>query len=464
METSTLPVSASRSPAESLALLPDSERASWLQSLSDEETAALPYEWMFWARQAQLPPEDDADWFIWLAKPGRGWGKTRAGTEWVRRRVESGKAKRIALVNDTARDTRSIMVEGQDGIVTRSPPWCKPVYEASKARVVWPEGGPWAGAEAYLYAAEAPELLRGPQHDTAWCDELAKWQNLRKVDQEGGTAFDNLLLGLRIGNPKCAVTTTPRGIRMIRDLVKRPGVVVVDGSSYDNRSNLSDEWFRQVIVPLEQTRLGRQEVFGHLMDDVPGALWTRAMIETAVSPKPVPPMKRVIVAIDPAVTATEQSDETGIVVAGIGTDNHGYILADESGRYSPEQWARKASQLYHKFSAFRIVAETNNGGEMVGYTLRSVDPHAGFKALTASRGKRTRAEPVAALYEQGLVHHTKGFPALEDQLCTWDSSGDEKSPDRLDALVWALTELMLEHTKAVASITVDPGWQRGKWR
>jgi len=450
--------------ASSLASLPDSERAEWLANLSDTEAVALRYEWRFWARPQQLPPPDDADWFIWLAKPGRGWGKTRAGAEWVRSRVESGKAKSIALVNDTARDTRSIMVEGSDGLIALSPDWCRPKYEPTKARLVWPSGGPWEGAIAYLYAAEAPEILRGPQHDTAWCDELAKWQNLRKMDQEGGTAFDNLLLGLRIGNPKCAVTTTPRGIPLIRQLVKRPGVVVVDGSSYDNRSNLSDEWFKQVILPLEQTRLGRQEVFGQLLDDVPGALWTRQMVDAAVSPKPVPTLKRVIVAIDPAVTANEQSDETGIVVAGVGADNHGYVLADESGRYSPEQWARKASQLYHAFSADRIVAETNNGGEMVGYTLRSVDRHAGFKALTASRGKRTRAEPIAALYEQGLVHHTKGFPALEDQLCTWDVSGDEKSPDRLDALVWALTELMLEHTKAVASISVDPSWQRGKWR
>lgn len=439
-------------------MLPDFDREAWLASLSDAEILALPYAWPFWARPDQIPPPDESDWFIWLAKPGRGWGKTRAGAEWIRSRVESGKAKQIALVNDTARDTRAIMVEGPDGIVARSPEYCRPKYEPSKARVVWPDNGPWKGAAAYLYAAEAPELLRGPQHDTAWCDELAKWQNLRKVDQEGGTAFENLLLGLRIGNPKCAVTTTPRGIPLIRDLIKRQGVVVVNGSTYDNRSNLSDVYFQQVIAPLEHTRLGRQEVYGDVLTDTQGALWTRAMIDAALESRHVPSMKRVVVAIDPAVTSTEQSDETGIVVAGLGDDNHGYVLADQSGRYTPEQWARKASQLYHKHNADRIVAETNNGGDLVGYTLRSVGGSLPFKALTASRGKRTRAEPVAALYEQGKVHHTTGFPQMEDQLCTWDANGDLKSPDRLDALVWALTELMLERTQAVATI---PGRQPG---
>jgi phage terminase large subunit-like protein len=445
-------------------LLPDSDRHSWLQSLSDAETAALPYEWRFWARPSQLPPEDDEDWFIWLAKPGRGWGKTRAGTEWVRSRVESGKAKRIALVNDTAADVRDVNVEGPDGIVARSPPWCKPTYEPSKRRIVWPSGGPWAGAVAMLYAAEAPGMLRGPQHDTAWCDELAKWQNLRKADQEGGTAFDNLLLGLRVGSPKCAITTTPRGIKLIRDLVKRPGVIVVNGSSYDNRQNLSDEWFKQVVEPLEKTRLGRQEVFGDLLTNVEGALWTREMLDAACATRFVPTLKRIVVALDPAVTSTEQSDETGIVVAGIGVDGHGYVLSDDSGRFTPETWARKAVILLNKHSADRIVAETNNGGDLVEYTIRSVQKSVPFKSLHASRGKRTRAEPIAALYEQGLVHHVTSFPVMEDQLCTWDANGNEKSPDRLDALVWALTELMLEHTQAVATIKADTSWQKGKWR
>ena len=441
---------------------PASEREAWLQSLTDAEVQALAYEWAFWARRSQNPP--DGDWFIWLAKPGRGWGKTRAGSEFVRSRVESGKAKHIALVNDTARDTRQIMVEGPDGIIQRSPPWCRPVYEASRSRVVWPkDGGPWSGAVAYLYAAEAPEMLRGPQHDLAWCDELAKWQNLRKVDAEGGTAFDNLLLGMRIGDPKVAVTTTPRAVSLIRQLVKNPRVVVVDGSTHENRANLSDVFFREVIEPLEKTRLGRQEVYGQLLEDVEGALWTRAMIDAACAERMIPPMKRVVVALDPAVTATEQSDETGIVVAGVGMDDRGYVLADESGRYTPEQWARKAVQLFELHKADRIVAETNNGGDLVGYTLRTISKHVPFKALTASRGKRTRAEPVASLYEQGRVTHTKGFAQMEDQLCTWDANGQEKSPDRLDALVWALTELMLERTQAVASVTVDNSWQRRHW-
>lgn len=433
-------------------MLPVQEREQWLASLTDAEAVALKYEWRFWARPNQLPPPDDGDWFVWLAKPGRGWGKTRAGSEWIRQRVESGQAKQIALVNDTAADTRKIMVEGPDGIVTLSPPWCKPVYEASKKQVVWPGGGPWAGAVAHLYEAEAPEKLRGPQHDTAWCDELAKWQNLRKVDQEGGTAFDNLMYGLRIGNPKCAITTTPRAVKAVRDLVKRKGVVIVNGSSYENRANLSDQWFQQVIAPAEGTRLGRQEVYGELLEDVEGALWTRSMIDAACAERAIPAFKRVVVAIDPAVTATEQSDETGIVVAALGFDGHGYVLADSSGHYTPEQWARQAVGLYQKHAADRIVAETNNGGEMVGYTIRTVGKHVSFKALTASRGKRTRAEPVAALYEQGLIHHVRSFSDLEDQLCTWDANGTEKSPDRLDALVWALTELMLESRDGMAVV------------
>lgn len=443
----------------------DSERAAWLSSLSDAEAVAIQYDWRFWARPNQVPPPDDADWFIWLAKPGRGWGKTRAGSEWIRHRVESGQAKSIALVNDTAADTRKVMVDGSDGIVQLSPPWCRPRYEPSKKQLVWPDGGPWAGAVAHCYEAEAPEKLRGPQHDTAWCDELAKWQNLRKVDIEGGTAFDNLLLGLRIGTPRCIITTTPRGIPIIRELVKRPGVVVVDGSSYENRNNLSDEWFQQVIEPLKHTRLGRQEVYGQLLDDVEGALWTRAMIDAALAPRdPLPSMKRVVVAIDPAVSSTEQSDETGILVAGVGVDGHGYVLADASGRYTPEQWARKAVGLFDEHNADRVVAEINNGGNLVGYTLRTAGRHVPYKELHASRGKRTRAEPVSALYEQGKIHHVKSFPELEDQLCTWDANGTENSPDRLDALVWALTELMLERTTGVAAIGPDVSWQqKRKW-
>jgi predicted phage terminase large subunit-like protein len=429
----------------------------WLASLTDAEIAALPYEWRFWARPAQLPPEDD-DWFIWLAKPGRGWGKTRAGAEAVRLWVESGQAKHIALVNDTARDTRAIMVEGQDGIIAKSPPWCRPIYKKSDSCVVWPDGGPWAGARAYLYAAESPEILRGPQHDLAWCDELAKWQNLRKTDKEGGTAFDNLLLGMRIGTPRVLVTTTPRAVPLIRQLVKDPRVRIVDGSTFDNRANLSDDFYTNVIAPLEKTRLGRQEVYGQLIEDVEGALWTRQMIDAAGQPRFLPPMKRVVVAIDPAVSSTEQSDETGIVVAGVGMDGHGYVLEDASGRYTPDTWARKAVSLYETHMADRIVAEVNNGGDLVEYTLRSAGRHVSYKALHASRGKRTRAEPISTLYEQGKVHHVKAFPDLEDQLCTWDANGGENSPDRLDALVWALTELMLEHTKAFATL---PGRDKG---
>jgi predicted phage terminase large subunit-like protein len=268
------------------------------------------------------------------------------------------------------------------------------------------------------------------------CDEFAKWKNLRKVDQEGGTAWDNLLMGLRIGDqPQCCVTTTPRAIPQLRELLKKPGTIATSGSSYDNRDNLSASWFQDVIGAYEGTRLGRQEIHAELLEDVEGALWKRGWLDSA-RVQHAPALKRIVVAIDPAVTSTAASDETGIVVAGLGHDGRGYVLDDVSGRYSPDGWAKKAVDAYRAHAADRIVAERNNGGDMVRHTLETVDRRVPITLVHASRGKQTRAEPVAALYEQGKVHHV-------GQMCTWEPLKDGQSPDRVDALVWALTELMV---------------------
>ena len=380
-----------------------------------------------------------------MVKSGRGWGKTRTGAELVRDWVESGQMRTVALVNDTAADTRDIMIEGPSGLLAVCPPWNKPVYEPSKRRVVWPNG-----AMAIAYAAESPEMLRGPQHDGAWVDELFKWKNLRKRDTEGGTAWDNLLFGLRTGaHPRWIATTTPRPVPLLKQLQGRESVRVTGGSSYDNRVNLAEDWYREVIGRYEGTRLGRQEIYAEDLEDIEGALWRRDEIESKRVEK-APDLVRVVVAIDPSTTGNESSDEAGIVVAGIGKDGHGYILDDVSLRATPDGWARRAVVSYHAHKSDRIVAETNNGGDMVELTLRMVDPNIPYRKLTASRGKQTRAEPVAALYEQGRVHHVGTFPMLEDEMCSWVPGDD--SPNRMDALVWALTELMVTNTRATVRI------------
>lgn len=430
-------------------LNPDQYR-QFIEGLTPEQALVLKYDWSVWARESQLLPP--GDWRIWLALPGRGWGKTRAGAEAIRGLVESGQAKRIALVNDTAADVRDVNVEGMDGILAVCPPWNKPVYEPSKRRLTWPTHGlPSDGAVAICYAAEAPELLRGPQHDAAWCDELAKWKNLKKTDSDGGTAWDNLLMGLRIGpNPRCIVTTTPRAIPLVRELRQQATTFVVTGSSYENRANLAAQWFQEIIQKYEGTRLGRQELYGEMLDDVPGALWRREWLD-AGRVQQAPDLRRVVIAIDPAAKSKDTSDETGLVVAGVGRDGHGYLLHDASGHYTPDGWAKKAISLYHEWKADRIVAETNQGGDMVEHTLRTVNKTVSYRGVHASKGKIARAEPVAALYEQGRVHHVGGFPELEDQLCTWDATTGEGSPDRLDALVWAFGALLLNKEAVVGS-------------
>ena len=365
---------------------------------------------------------------------GRGFGKTRSAGEWVRSRVERG-ARHIIVAGPTAGDARDAMVEGESGLLAISPPWDRPHYEPSKSRLTWK-----SGARALVLSADEPDRFRNKQCDTFWADELAAWKY--------PDAWDQLQFGFRLGagyiEPRGVVSTTPRPTPIIRKLIKGAGTAATRGSTYENRANLSDAYFAQVVAPYEGTRLGRQELHAELLDDVEGALWSGDLIERSrIPPEREPQWRRIVVAIDPAVTATAQSDETGIVVVGLGEDGHGYVIGDYSGRHSPDAWARIAVKALDDWRADRIVAEANNGGALVEVNLRTVRPGLPIKLVHASKGKRTRAEPVAALYEQGKVHHIGGFPKLEDQLTTWEPFASGRSPDRLDALVWGLTELML---------------------
>jgi phage terminase large subunit-like protein len=415
-----------------LASLPAPLRHSLIWSLTPQQALSLKHDWSYRARDEQLPPP--GDWRVWLLLAGRGFGKTRTGAELVRARVAAGLAHRIALVAPTAADARDVMVEGESGLLAIASPADRPVYQPSKRRLTWP-----TGAIATLFSADEPERLRGPQHDFAWCDELAAWRYPQ--------AWDMLMFGLRLGDdPRAVVTTTPRPTKLIRGLLADPTVAVTRGRTSENRANLAPAFLDQIVRRYQGTRLGRQELDAEILEDVAGALWQRGIIEAA-RVNAAPAMSRVVVAIDPAVSSNDEADETGIVVAGRDMAGHGYVLADASGRYAPPEWARAAIAAYGAHQADRVVAEINNGGEMVEATLRMIDPAVPFSAVRAARGKVARAEPVAALYEQGRVHHVGAFARLEDQMCGFSNDFDRNvagySPDRVDALVWAFTELLV---------------------
>lgn len=409
-------------------------RDDFYATLAASLRSADDWDWRTHARENQLPPEG-IWWRIWLLLAGRGFGKTRTIMEFVRMMVEIGLAFRIALVAATAADARDVLVEGPAGILAISPKWNKPTYSPTKRRLDWPNG-----AVAMTFSADEPERLRGPQHDLAVCDELAAWRYPE--------ALDMLLLGLRLGkNPRVAIATTPRPTKIIRDLLSREGkdVAVTRGSTLENSDNLAPQYVEQIIERYKGTRLERQEVFGELLEDTPGALWTRENLEqTRVAE--APSLQRIVVAIDPGGSGEDGHDETGIVVCGLGQDGHGYVLEDLSGRYAPTDWARRALGAYHVWKADRLVAEQNYGGQMVTSTIESVDPTIPVKAITSSRGKVLRAEPIAAYFAQGRAHMVGSHPELEDQCCRftadWLRSRDG-SPDRVDAMVFALTELML---------------------
>lgn len=392
--------------------------------MTPEAAAALIYDWYFWAREKQLPPE--GDWDTWLILAGRGFGKTRTGAEQVRLWASQA-VKGIVLVGATAADVRDVMIEGESGILAISPPWDMPNYEPSKRRLTWKNG-----VRAITRSADEPERLRGPQGEKAWCDELAAWRYPE--------SYDMLQLGLRLGtHPQTVNTTTPKPTKLIRDMVKSPRTVVTTGSTYENIDNLAKQFIDYILRKYEGTRLGLQELHARLLEDTPGALWKRSQIDDLRVTR-APELRRIVVAIDPPKSSEEGASEAGIVVAGIADNEHCYVLDDVSiDRATPSGWARQAIAAYYKYKADRIVGEGNAGGEMVESTVRNEDKQVSFKIVHASRGKTPRAEPVSSLYEQGRVHHVGSFGALEDQMCTWVQGDD--SPDRMDALVWAITEL-----------------------
>lgn len=429
--------------------LPTEEKVQRIELLSPEQQVQLLYDWRFWARNKQLPPK--GVWDIWALLTGRGFGKTRTGAEYIRGVAEGGFAYPIHLIGPTASDVRDVMIEGPAGLLEISPPWFRPEYKPSKRKLIWPNG-----VEALLFSAEEPERLRGPQCGLLWADEFAAW---RYPD-----TWDMAMFGLRLGShPKAVVTSTPRPVKHVKELVdqsKEEGghnvgrIRIAGGSSHENRHNVAEVWFSNIINKYEGTRLGRQEIEGELLEDFPGALWTWALIDDNRKPvSKVPPMKRIVVSVDPAVTSTLESDETGITVVGLGEDDHGYVFADGSGIFKPIGWARKAVRLYEEFRSDCIIGEANNGGDLVESNLRSVGKHMAYKKVWASRGKRARAEPVSTLYERGMVHHVGSFKHLEDEMCTWDATDGSPSPSRVDSLVWGLTELMLKNqykTKATS--------------
>jgi phage terminase large subunit-like protein len=434
-----------------LAALPEAQRVALWQGLSQSQRADLLNRWDFLARSDQLAPE--GTWRIWLVLSGRGWGKTKSLAGWVHEQIRQRGPIRVAIVAPTAGDARDVIVEGASGLLASAEArdGAPPIYEPSKRRVTWSNG-----ATVTMFSAEEPDRLRGPQFHIACLDEVAAYPG-------GGRAvFDMLSFGLRLGDkPQTLITTTPRPIPLLKELIGRArseanptgDVALVRRSTYDNAANLAVDFLAAMRDRYEGTALGAQELHGAIMDEVAGALWTRGLIEkTRVRPAQVPDLVRKVVAIDPAVSSAAHSDETGIVVAGIAQNGELYVIDDMSGRYKPHEWARRALLAFDKHKCDRIVAEANQGGDMIEGVLRQINvelpggavisgANVPYRKVHARDGKRTRAEPIAARFEQGRAHLVHGLDALEGQLCTWDPLGNDPSPDRLDAMVWALTEL-----------------------
>ena len=431
------------SAAQILAKLPAKEREAEFAKLDRATLASLRTFWPLHARPAQLAPP--GNWLTWLILAGRGFGKTRTGAEWIRQNVcgptplQGGKYRNIAVIAETAADARDVMIEGPSGILAVHPKDFRPLYEPSKRRITWPNG-----TSATVFNATEPDQLRGPEHDLAWGDELCKWAYARET-------FDQMMFGLRQGNPpRCLITTTPRPIPVLRDIVADEATVITKGITLDNADNLAPSFVRTIRRKYEGTRLGRQEIMAEILDDYPGALWTRLVLDDCrVKKEKLPDMARVVVGVDPSGTSGDDDEgaDIGIVVAGRGVDGRGYVLADFTCKLSPDGWARRAVTAYHAHNADRIVAETNYGGAMVKAVIKTADATVPYKEVHASRGKVQRAEPIAAMFEQGRCHMVGGFAELEDEMVLMTSSGyvGEGSPNRVDAMVWALTELMLTH-------------------
>lgn len=427
----------------------DKSLEDFLKQLSKKDAEEILYTWEFWARPEQLEPP--GDWSVWLLNAGRGFGKTRCGAEWVRHRVKMGD-KRIAAVAPTKGDVRRVMVEGESGLLNicwagdktyRGADMGFPVWSPTNNTLTWANG-----AKVEFFSAEDPERLRGPQFSSAWCDEIAAWRNMNDV-------YSMLQFCLRLGkNPKTCITTTPKPVRLVRDLIRGCQTnpeknILTTGSSYDNSDNIDVS----KLAAFEGTRLGRQELYAEVLEEAAGALWSVELLDKAQIHESELPgenleqalkhFSRIVVAVDPAVSSNEESDMTGIVVAATDINGVGYILRDATDQYTPSAWAKKVVELYYEYGADRIVAERNQGGDMVRHTIETEDPTVPIRLVHASRGKFARAEPVSALYEQGRVKHLPGLDELEQQMVTWEPLGSIGSPDRLDACVWALTDLML---------------------
>lgn len=406
-----------------------------LKDLSEQDAAAVLDYWPFWARGEQLPPDARArDWTTWVFLGGRGCGKTRAGAEWVRALVRVARRPlRIALVAETYADARHTMVEGESGLMNIGPFTERPAYFPSLRELRWP-----SGSRAQIFSSEEPEGLRGPQFTHAWCDEVAKWRH-------GEETWSMLQLALRLGErPRQMVTTTPKPVPHLKAILDDPRTVLTHATSFANRANLADAFFGAVVDKFEGTRLGRQELMGELLEAGEGALFRLADIAKARVSE-APELARVVVAVDPPVSAGEDADECGLIVAGA-REGHAYVLADRSMQgLSPNAWAERVVQAAEDFAADRVVVEVNQGGDLIETLLRQFAPHLPVKPVRATRGKVLRAEPIAAFYERGLVHHVGEHARLEDQMLKFDAQGraGARSPDRVDALVWALTDLML---------------------
>ena len=404
-----------------------------MQSNAEKATIKLYTDWLKTARSKQLTPKEKH--YIWLILAGRGWGKTRTGAQDIAVYALRNPNTISAVVAPTAGDLRRVCFGGPSGLTSIIPKECYSSdatlkgYSSSMSEIRLFNGSKIVG-----YAASEPERLRGPQFHRAWCDEVAAWRYPE--------AFDQLMFGLRLGNnPQCLITTTPKPTKIIKDLVSRDDVVVTSGSTFENEDNLAESALAMLRDKYEGTTLGRQELFAEILEDVDGALWNMKLIDEArLSEETERDLSQIIVAIDPAVTANDDSDETGIVVVGKDHNNEYYVLEDLSGRHTADKWGKIAVNAYYDWDADRIVAEVNNGGDLVERLIRNVDPNIPYRSVRATRGKIVRAEPIAALYEQRRVHHMGIYPELESQMCTY--TGDTKtSPDRLDALVWGLSEL-----------------------
>jgi phage terminase large subunit-like protein len=429
--------------AEKLALLSEEARTAMLAQFSDEEWDALEYDWNFWSRPSQQAPL--GNWLGWLIMTGRGWGKNRTAAEFCVGEIRANRSSRSGFIARTGPDMRDVVIEGESGIMRICPPDFRPLWEPSKRRLSWPNG-----AITHTYSADEPDVLRGPQHDLIWGDELAAWK-FRE-------AWTNAMFGLRMGlNPRWIATTTPKVTPLMKSLLleakpreqyenmsvgdQRGAIILSGGSTYENLANLAPAFIKEVIRRAEGTRIAKQEIYGKMLEDSPDALWKRQQLEDDRVIK-APPLRNVVVAVDPAASASEDSSETGIMVCGVDEAGHGYLIEDSTIKGKPEQWGAAAVAAFHKHQANRIIAETNNGGDMVISVIMAVDKMVPTKKITASRAKYTRAEPVAALYAQHIMHHVGYYAELEDQLCLWVPG--EESPDRLDALVWAFSDLLVD--------------------